>query len=46
MHKQRFKIGSLVTSWKAGQIIFNDFNTSKQTFYKRECFDNNFLILQ
>ena len=27
MHKQRFKTGSSVTSWKAGQIIFNDFNT-------------------
>ena len=27
MHEQRFKIGSLVTSWKARQIIFNDFNS-------------------
>ena len=27
MHKQRFKIGSSVISWKAGQIIFNDFNS-------------------
>ena len=30
MHKQRFKIGSSVTNWKAGQIIFNDFNKRKQ----------------
>ena len=31
MHKQRFKSGSSVTSWKAGQIIFNDFNNGIPT---------------
>ena len=46
MHKQRFKIGSLVTSWKARQIIFNDFNIGGHKSVNREFVNNepNFFI--
>ena len=45
MHKQRFKIGSSVTSWKVGHIIFNDFNKRIDYFFYAGAIDETSFAL-